>query len=182
MYKIVYVIMIVILASFVAAGVVFPIPELELRPGETGRFQYVIQTGSPPQKCTMALDGKTPLLVEFDDDEAIIDVPAKSLYGTVKVPENVEFKDYEETFCVTCDPLSEGSGSSVKQSVCQIPIKVKVVRERTKQNIQLPEKPKEKINPINIIGTIVLIILVIVLIVFGLKRPKKVKSKQKQNI
>ena len=175
---IIYSIIILVFINFVNAGVVFPIPDLQLKPGETGRFQFLI-TGSPPLKCTVNTDHKTPLNVEFDNIEVIIESQSQPYYGSVKVSENTAFGKYKETFCVSCEPLGEGGGSSLRQSVCDVPINVEVVGERTKENIQFPEKPKEKIDAIAIIGLIVLIILIIVLILFGLKRPDRGKSIKK---
>lgn len=166
------------LISFVNAGVVFPIPDLELRPGESGRFQYAIQIGIPPQKCTISLDHKTPLIVEMDDKETIIQSTSQILYGSVKVPQDLRYGDYIENFCVSCEPLSESGGSSIRQSFCEIPIKVDVVGERTKQNIQFPEKPKEGVDPVAIVGVIVLIVLIVILILFSVKRPKNTKKRK----
>ena len=168
-----YITLILLLTTFVRAGVVFPIPDLQLMPGESGRFQYAIQTGTPPVQCTMSLNDKTPLEISLDFDEGIVNAQSKTFYGTATAPREIPFGHYEETFCVTCESLSEAGGASLRQSFCDIPIKVDVVRERTKMNLQLPEKPKEVIDPIAIVGTIVLIILVIVLILFSVKKTKK---------
>lgn len=162
-----------VLVFTVNAGVVLPIPDLELRPREEGRFQYGIQIGIPPQKCTISLDHKTPLIVEMDDKEVIMEGTAKSLFGSVTIPSDARYGKYVETFCVSCEPLSESGGSSLVQSFCEIPINIEVVGERTRENIQFPEKPKEGIDFVAIIGAVVLIILIIVLILFGIKKPKK---------
>lgn len=167
----IYFVMVLVVINFVNAGVVFPIPDLELRPRDSGRFQFLI-TGSPPLKCSVSVDHKTPLIVEFDNSEVIIESQSQPYYGSVKVPEDMAFGKYKETFCVSCEPLGEGGGSALRQSVCDVPINVEVVGERTRDNIQFPEKPKEKIDFVAIVGLIVLIILVIILILFGLKRER----------
>ncbi|MBS3149345.1 hypothetical protein J4455_01455 [Candidatus Woesearchaeota archaeon] len=170
-----YIAIILVLMNFVVAGVVFPIPDLELKPGESGRFQFLI-TGSPPLKCTVNPDHKTPLNVEFDNMEVIIESQSQPYFGTITAPKDTKYGKYTETFCVSCEALGEGGGSSLRQSFCDVPINVEVVGERTKENIQFPEKPKEKIDAIAIIGLIVLIILIIVLILFGIKKPRNIKK------
>ncbi|MBS3146893.1 LPXTG cell wall anchor domain-containing protein [Candidatus Woesearchaeota archaeon] len=173
---ILWAITILVTMNSVFAGVVFPIPDLQLKPGESGRFQYVIQTGTLPMKCSMSLDHKTNLIVEFDETETILDSPSKPLYGSVTVPENLGAGDYKETFCVSCESISETSGSSIRPSFCDIPIKVEIVLDRTKSNMQFPNKPKTGIDELTILGIIVLIVLIVALILLGLKRSKNRKK------
>src|SRR3989344_2304217 len=95
---IIYSIIVLVFINFVNAGVVFPIPDLQLKPGETGMFQFLI-TGSPPLKCTVNPDHKTPLNVEFDNMEVIIESQSQPYFGTITAPKDTKYGKYTETFC-----------------------------------------------------------------------------------
>ena len=105
---ILWILSILIISQIAYAGVTNPLPtELNLFKGESGRFKFQIQTVASNQeiKCDYSLAGESLLIVEFDP--ASITVPAgtvRDVYGTVTVPEELDFGTYEENFCISCRP------------------------------------------------------------------------------
>ncbi|MBW2985004.1 hypothetical protein KY361_07840 [Candidatus Woesearchaeota archaeon] len=165
---ILWVLSILIISQIAYAGVTNPLPtELNLFKGESGRFKFQIQTVASNQEiaCTYDLAEESPLTVEFDP--ATIVVPAgtvRDVYGTVTVPEELDFGTYEENFCISCEPTSGQAGTSVAIDTCGLPIKVNVVSERARDNMYVP--PKEA--PISwqtviIVAAILVVIALIVL-------------------
>ncbi len=182
MKKIIYAVLIIILSQIVFAGVTNPLPaELNLLPGESGRFKFQIQTVTSDYNlsCDYSLEEKSPLNIEFDSDEIV--VPAgtiEDIYGTVDVPDELDYGTYEASFCISCEPTSKKAGASVKIDTCDLPIKVNVVSGREKENMYVPPKP---VNRTFIIVITILVFLIITgMIYFFSKLSKKPKKKKKK--
>ena len=174
--------MVLILSSLVLAGVTNPLPtELNLLKGESGRFKFQVQTITSDQEveCTSSLPEESIFTIDFDPPT--ITVPARSvqdIYGTVNVPKDIEFGTYEETFCLSCKPTQSPEGAAVLIETCNLPIKVNVVSERTRDNMYIPPKPFPLYGKVLIgIGGLALAAV----IVYLLKRKKKTaKPKRKK--
>jgi len=164
-----------------AYGITYPKPSLELSPGDEGRFQFTIQN-SPAEKevsCTLTLDGASPLLIEFDSNPVNIQADIqKMMFGTVKVPEDLPIGEYKETFCVECVDSFQGEvsgqqGASIHGRYCKVPINVKVVDERTRDNLYVPEKPLPATPNYSIVIVIILLAAVIGVLLKYSKKPMK---------
>ena len=135
---------ILIIAQIAYAGVTNPLPtELNLFKGETGRFKFQVQTiaSNRELECTPSLAAESPLVIEFDEEIMIIPAgTVRDIYGTVIVPDEIEFGAYEENFCVSCKPVQGISGTGVQIDTCDLPIKVNVVDERARDNMYVPPK------------------------------------------
>ena len=130
--------------------------------------------------CTYSLKGESPLIIEFDDDEIFVAANTKKyVYGSVTVPKNITgpisfdtqgFMIFEENFCVSCKMVEGTGGASVQINTCDLPIRVKVVYERSKENMYIPSKPlpDPKLPPI--IGAIIIIIIIALAIIIYRKR------------
>jgi len=130
----------IFLASFVyAIGASFPRPQnIELTPGQSSYFAFQIQTDESPVSCVPVIQETQGLELAFNQK---YDVEANEKYVVkpqVIVPEQTPFGDYTATFCVECTPISEAEGSKVIPKICGLPITVKVVSERTRENMFEP--------------------------------------------
>jgi hypothetical protein len=171
-----------IIAQIAYAGVTNPLPaELNLLKGESGRFKFQIQTiaGNQELECVYNLEGESSLSVDFDPDKII--VPAgtvRDVYGTVTVPRDLDFGAYEEKFCISCKPTSGIAGAAVQIDTCNLPIRVNVVAERTRDNMYIPPKP----FPIEkaFIGMGILAGLVIIIYYLEKRKRAKIKKPVKQ--
>lgn len=167
----------------VNAGVTNPQPtELELTRGESGRFKFQIQTIASLSSvlCTYSLKGESPLIIEFDDDEVLVEANTKKyVYGTVTIPENIteqvsfdtlSLMVFEENFCVSCRNVKGIAGASVQINTCDLPISVRVVNVRARKNMYIPPKPlpapKLPITSIIIISAIIVIITLLAIIIY----------------
>lgn len=177
--------------QIVHAGVTNPQPsELELMRGESGRFKFQIQTLTNPSGvlCTYSIVGEPALIITFDDDEKEVDANSKEyVYGTVTVPKNItehlssdslSLLFFEENFCVSCRNLVGYGGASVQINTCDLPINVRVVKERTRENMYIlplppPPMPAPKFPLTNLILISVVIIIAISLLVVIIYRRRK---------
>lgn len=182
---IIWILSLLIIAQIAYAGVTNPLPtELNLLQGESGRFKFQIQTIASNQEieCISSLAGESPLIIEFDPAEII--VPAgtvREVRGTVTVPQNLEFGTYEEEFCISCSPTQGTAGAAVKIDTCDLPIKVNVVQERTRENMFIPPKPFPLIWKVIIISAVLIIIALIWLYLWERKHHiKKLVRKKKK--
>jgi len=179
-------VLIVLILSSIVSAVTIPIPDLQLKPGEEGKFYFSTDSSQYLSKCTITLDHKTPLIIEFYDSKAvygenpviIIEPNTRhAIYGSVKVPETMTNGKYTETFCISCVPAESAGGTSVIGHNCNIPINVEVVNARTQENISLPEKPEQKVEPM-IIFVILVVIVIILILLFTYFRRKNKPTKQ----
>jgi hypothetical protein len=196
--KLIFAILILLISIQIAvAGVSHPLPsQLELMKGESGRFKFQIQNLGKPDTtiCTASLEGESPLVVEFDEDE--MTVPGDSVkyyFGTVTVPNdyspdsvgfNPSSQEYTQSFCIQCTPESATPGASVQIRSCDLPVNVKVVDVRTKDNMYVSPKPRPGF-PVGIfIGAVVLVLIIITIMALRkkgfLKKKKQVKLKRKK--
>jgi len=167
--------------QFVLAGVTNPLPgEIELLKGESGRFKFQIQAVNRPTdiECTFNLEGDSPLIVEFDDATAFVEANSvKDFYGTVDVPRKLDYGKYTQSFCVECNPKDKLEGATVQIYSCGLPINVAVVKERTKNNMNVPGKPFDYA-----LLVAVLVVAIIVIIIIFKKKKKSGKLKAKPNV
>ena len=176
MKKIMILFGILILSSFVYAGITNPLPtELNLLQGESGRFKFQIQTIASNQalECTASVVEGSILDVEFDDE--VVTVPAGSIEeikGSVSVSDNLDFGNYQAEFCVSCRPLSEDAGTAVMIDTCDLPIKVNVVESRDKGNMTVENVKEFPMTTVIILGVIA---LAIILYLIWTRKPKKIK-------
>jgi len=122
---IVLVALIVIFVAFaVAIGVTYPHPNsFQLYVGETGNFNFQLQTDDSDVNFTFYIDEDSPLELTLPED---IIVPANQRYnvaGSVYVPEGLASGNYTEKFCARGCPV-EGN---VCMAVCGLPINVEVI-------------------------------------------------------
>ncbi|MBW2965822.1 hypothetical protein KY342_01820 [Candidatus Woesearchaeota archaeon] len=173
---------ILIIMQIAYAGVTNPLPtELNLYKGETGRFKFQIQTVASNQEieCVYRLAEESPLSVSFDP--ATIVVPAgtvRDVYGSVTAPRDLDFGTYEEEFCISCKPTQGTAGTSVQIETCDLPIKVNVVEERTRDNMYIPPRPFPFIGKVLIgAGILVLLLIIIYLVIRMIKRKQMLGRK-----
>jgi hypothetical protein len=170
-------IFLLLIMQLVSAGVSHPLPtQLQLLKGESGRFEFQIQNLGKPDTaiCTASLEDESLLIVEFDEEEMVVAGDSlKTFYGTVTVPKDyspssVGFDPssevYEQTFCVQCTPESTAPGASVNIRSCDLPINVKIVEVRTKENMYVSPKPKPSYPIGLIIGAVILVLIIIVMV------------------
>lgn len=159
-----------------AIGVGSPFPStLELKPGESGRFQFEIQ--STPEEglvtCKYNLENPIPLTVEFDEQSVLITPTGQTMrmpvYATVTAPINISDGAYSTSFCVACAPAKSGNPVGALGSYCGITFSANVVSERTRENPYVPPKPK-KVNPFTLSFVLIAIIILVILSVIIIKR------------
>lgn len=163
-----------------AIGVGYPFPStLELKPGESGRFQFEIQSveGQGAVTCTYTLEKSVPLAIDFDEQpipisQATGQVIRIPVYATVTAPLNITSGDYSTSFCVSCSPKDTGQPVGALGSYCGINLGISVVSERTRENPYIPPK-KTKMNPFVLSLTLVIIIALVILSVVFIRRLSK---------
>lgn len=162
-----------------AIGVGYPFPsQLELKPGEAGRFQFEIQTTSEEGLviCSYNLETPIPLIVDFDEQSVSIPPTGQMIrmpvYATVTAPVDINPGSYSTSFCVSCKPAKLESPVGMLGSYCGITFGVDVVSERTRDNPYVPSKPF-KLN-LFVLGIVLIsIIILIILTVYVIKRLSK---------
>jgi len=163
--------------SLEAIGVTRPVPhDIELMRGESARFVFEIQAVTSTEKvaCIYSISDLGPLIIEFDEEEAIIDAGSiKKVYGTVSVHEDAEYKTYNGKLCVTCGVAmeNEASGSSVKTTIGSSPFNINIVEFRGKEIKQIDDKVQKKYYLEIII--IASILILIIGVCYHLKHKKK---------
>ena len=173
-----------IISQIAYAGVTNPLPtELNLFKGESGRFKFQIQTVASNREveCNYRLAEDSPLIVEFDPAE--ITVPAgtvREVRGTVTVPEEVGFGTYEEKFCISCRPTAGQTGTSVAIDTCDLPIKVNVVSERTKDNMYIPPKPSPFPWQTLVMISLVLAVVIALIAVYAFGKRRLVRKLERK--
>ncbi|MBW3004045.1 hypothetical protein KY337_05775 [Candidatus Woesearchaeota archaeon] len=176
MKKLITLLLVLLVAQFVFAGVTNPLPsELQLLKGESGRFKFQIQNINKPTavECSLELEGSF-LDVEFDDDVVTVDANAISeFYGTVKAPK--ELGKYTQNFCVKCAPIDQASGAAVTVDSCGLPINVNVVLTKTRENMTVENKSSNMLPVI-----IVIIVLVVIFLLYWYMLRPKLKASAKK--
>ncbi len=162
-----------------AIGVGYPYPsELELRPGEEGRFQFEIQSTpeSGPVTCTYTMEKEIPLIVEFD--EQIIPITSAKetirmpVYGTILTDFETKLGKYSTSFCVSCSPTNLNAPIGAIGNYCGLTLGISMVDERTRENPYIPPKPLNYIILLIFSGIIVLAIIILLLIWHIIKKRK----------
>lgn len=177
MKKLITTLLVLILVPVVFAGVTNPLPsELELLKGESGRFKFQVQNMNRPApiECLLELEGSSDLDISFDVNKVLVPANSKTeLRGTVKAPDMLG--SFNQNFCVKCMPADQESGASVSIDSCGLPINVKVVNKRSRENMVVDfEKHNSWLLPLIIVAAIVLIYLFLV-------SPKLACKNKKQN-
>lgn len=172
--------MFLVVVQVIATGITEPTPKnLELLPGEEGRFYFQVQSVADPKdlECTVSVKETNGLEVEFDIE--VISIGAgevDNFLGTVIVPRGTAYANYEVKFCVNCGSPIVGEGvNPVKISTCGLDFNVDVVAERTRSNIPLPPKPTVDITLYVIV--LVILVLIAVGVVEYLRRKNKKRKK-----
>jgi hypothetical protein len=133
----IFVVSLVSLVSLVSAiGVTYPHPQnIELKPGQSSYFTFQIQTDDFPLTCIPSVQDNAGLEFAFNPQ---YDVEARQKFNVkpqVIIPKQTPYGNYKATFCIECDPAGEIEGSRIIPRICDLPITVNVVTERTRKNM-----------------------------------------------
>ena len=174
----------IFLLPVVFAGVTAPLPSnIELTKDESSRFKFQIQAVNSDDDivCTYAFNQDPPFLVEFDDTETTVAAGSRAnVYGTVTPTEATGYGTTKSEFCVSCGPVNAPAGASVKVDTCGLALTVTLVNERTRDNLNVPEKEKKGL-PLSVTTLFVILGLAIVaFIVYLLLRKKREYFNQKK--
>ena len=168
MNKLSFFILLLFLVPLVNAGVSYPAP-MSLTPGEKGDFHFAVDAAlfDDDLKCVIEFDFRTLLEINFHEEELSIDAGKRIFVeGDVVVPKDIEEGYYEESFCVSCERVTETSGVSTRPRYCDIPVRVTVVKEPF---------------GFSFILVIILVVLLILAFIF-LKRRRKISRKTPKHI
>lgn len=166
------------------AGVTNPLPtEIELLKGESARFKFQIQAVAHPYavRCTYSLEEEPIFRVSFDSAETIVEGgKTKDVYGTVTAPRKLDYGGYSATFCVSCKDIQTPPqpGANVEILTCGLPININVVKERTRENMFVPPKPREPLF-MPFVGAVIIIIILLMIILYFLIKNRKKEKKEK---
>ncbi len=165
-------------------GVTRPKPiDLRLLRGDTVRFYFEIQAITSPDKlsCSYSISGLDPLVITFDEKEAVVDAGNVNLiYGTVSVPADAPIKGYGGTLSLSCSPYSETqykdySGSVMHETV-NVGFPMEVVLEKEERVVrEIPPEVKEKPKASPIILILIIIVLILAIVGFYLSNKKKIQ-------
>ncbi len=168
----------IIMATSVLAGasIAYPLPNnLNLVPGEEGRFKMMIQAANEDSDVVCTIDPQGEEVLDYLFDESFPEVVAgtnRYVRGTVTAPQ--EYGVFTQKFCASCAPVNKEGGVSIAIKTCDLPLTVSVIDKRKRDNMFI--EPKE-ISMWRLVGKIALVALLILLIVYlfmGKKKQKKV--------
>lgn len=113
--------LLIILQTVKSIGISEPSPhDLELSRGDSARFSFKISAvrSKIKQSCSYFISGLEPLIITFDEERVIVDAGGvKDVYGTFSVPEDAPIKRYNGKLAARCEPLVEGGGSFIQESI-----------------------------------------------------------------
>jgi len=174
----------ILIIQLVSAGVTTPLPSnMELLKGEDGRFKFEIQGVNQESNliCDYSFESEPLFEVEFDEDSVVVEAgEILEVYGTVKVPKDLDYGSYTAEFCVICNKESTEAGASVNINTCGLPLNVNVVDERTRENLYVPDKVKNYKLVLLIVVIVSIIILALVITALLKKKTTKRKYKKKR--
>ncbi len=130
-------IFVVLVANFVfAMGVTYPHPQnIELKPGQSSYFTFQIQSDDFPLVCVPIIEDAAGLEFAFNTQYNVGANQKFSVKPQIIVPKQTPFGDYKASFCIECEPSREVEGSKIIPRICNLPVTVSVVTERTRKNI-----------------------------------------------
>jgi hypothetical protein len=126
----------ILLVSIVSAlGVTHPQPQnIELKPGQSGFFTLQVQADDFPLKCVPIIRDNGGLELAFNQEYNIEANQDFIIQPQVIVPDKASFGDHQANFCLECAPTGEVVGSRVIPVICDLPVTVDVVSDRTRVN------------------------------------------------
>lgn len=162
--------------SFVnAIGITQPQPQnIELKPGQSSFFTLQVQSDDFPLKCVPIVRETGGLELAFNQEYNIGANQAFNIKPQVIVPKETGFGNYQANFCLECTPSGDFSGSRVVPVICNLPVSVNVVSERTREN-RFDEAGQIGFLTVLVILSIAILILAVV-IFFLVARRKRVVS------
>ena len=118
-----------------ALGVTYPYPQnIELKPGQSSYFTFQIQTDNFPVSCVPSIGETGGLELAFAQKYDIESNQRYNVKPQVIVPKQTGFGNYKTTFCIECTPSNDVSGSRIIPKVCNLPVTVNIVSDRTRTN------------------------------------------------
>ena len=123
--------------SFVAAiGVTHPQPQnIQLKPGESSYFALQVQSDNFALKCVPVVEDSKGLELAFSPEYNIEPNMQYNIKPQVVVPKKTAYGSYKALFCMECSPAEDVEGSKIIPRICNLPITVDVVSERTGANM-----------------------------------------------
>jgi hypothetical protein len=113
-------------------AIVQPIPsDVVLKRGESLPIKFEIQAinSRVDQLCTYSISELKPLIVRFDEEEAIVKAGNfLNVFGTLEVPLHAPTKQYEGKLTISCKPNIVTLGGSLIVDTTEFPILVKVIK------------------------------------------------------
>ena len=164
---------IIFVTSLVSAiGVTYPHPQnIELKPGQSSYFTFQIQSDDYPLICVPSIQDNDGLELAFNPQYEIEANQKFNIKPQIIIPKQTPFGNYQAKFCIECSPSEEVEGSRIIPKICDLPITVNVVSERTRENMLEP------VSYFSIwITFLIIAILVLALVIFYLIRRKRKTS------
>ena len=161
---------IIFVTSLVSAiGVTYPHPQnIELKPGQSSYFTFQIQSDDYPLICVPSIQDNDGLELAFNPQYEIEANQKFNVKPQIIIPKQTPFGNYQAKFCIECSPSEEVEGSRIIPKICDLPITVNVVSERTRENMLEP------VSYFSIwITFLIIAILVLALVIFYLIRRKR---------
>ena len=168
------------MSFFVSAiGITHPFPQtLQLTPGQSSYFSFQIQSGDIPLKCVPLIENTNGLELAFNQ---FYEIDANQKYNVepqIIVPEKTAYGTFTASFCMECSP---GTGSNVEGSaiipkICNLPVTVNVVSERTGKNAFDEEEKGNGLIVALLILSLAILVLAIIIFYLVARRKKKLTS------
>jgi len=161
--------------TVVSLGIPTPFPtNLRMMRGDTAEFKMNIQGINEPVSlsCSPYVEGFDPLIITFKEETVTVEAgEIKTVWGTVKVPNNAEIKTYEGTVHATCSPIvegEEGGGSKITKTPGN-KWSLSVVATAAERNIPTftTTTPTPEVTPTISTSAIITIIIIIAVLVIG---------------
>lgn len=175
---------ILLITNVFATGVSEPFPSnLELLPGESGKFVFQIQSVADPKElsCSVSFQEVDSLDIVFEETSFIVNAgDVRDVLATVTAPRELPYGKYKGSFCISCSNVNVNTGgaSPVTFNTCGLDFSVDVVSIRTRNNVDFPEKRVKK--PIYLIVLIIAIILMIIVLTYYLIKRRKLNKISKK--
>lgn len=157
-----------------AIGVTYPYPQnIELKPGQSSYFAFQIQSDDSPISCIPIVEDSKELELAFSQNYDVEASSKLNVKAQVIAPKTIPTGEQKSIFCIECSPSGTASGSKVVSRICNLPVTVNIVTERTGKNM-LENNNYLRIWITFLIAAIVILSLIILFLVV-----KRFKSARK---
>lgn len=158
-----------------AIGFTSPNPQnIELTPGQASYFTFQIQADKDfGIICVPTVQDTNGLELAFNQEYTVEAGQRYNVKPQVIVPKQTPFGNYKATFCIECEPSEDVEGSRIIPGICDMPVTVNVVGERTTGNLLEPASADYFMIWVTLLAVA---IVILAMVIFYLVRRRRVSA------